>query len=455
MKKLFLSIVLLLLVLNINAQRQKFPDPKKHKYSYGSYTPKGNGFILEDIVFSSEVKLTHKNFNEYKWLARIKVINYNIVGYKFNDAEYEIEVLSSYAKKFGLSKLVITSFEGSLVYKNGNTVNYLTTGGKDLDVGHFDRSIYVPHSNSNTQEDINEFTISDVKIVSVSEYRSIERLIKKMKEEGIEKEKYNTINRKVKTQAEKEAEARKTLAKIKRETIQRQYELEKRERERNSKINAIDSSDPAAVSRRIREREAERKKKEIEQNRKRVTRATGDAFTSIFDGLIDGGGSFKMVYGMRTVVGDNKPRKNPLDASTIELGFGLGKLGLSIGYDYFYGFNNLKTERSLGKGSAFAFGLYYTVFKEDGFDFGWNVEYGFGDLEYQYRNNSGIVEFTDYSSNFYSIGAQVKLFDILYVSYNYGLFNTDETDRESGVKKEPLKGKYTKLGIGLKFDFGY
>jgi hypothetical protein len=454
MKKILLIIVLFSFVFNSNAQRKKWPDPKKHKYSYGSYTPKGNGFILEDIVFSSEVKLTHKNFNEYKWLARIKVINYNIVGYKFNDAEYEIEVLSSYAKKFGLSKLVITSFKGSLVYKNGNTVNYLTTGGKDLDVGHFDGSIYVPHSNSNTQEDINEFTISDVTIVSVSEYRSMERLIKKMKEEGIEKEKYNTINRKVKTQAEKEAEARKSLAKIKRETIQRQYEIEKREREKKSEINAIDSSDPSAVSRRIREREAERKRKELEQNRKRLTKSTARAFTGLFDALLDGEGYFKLGYGMRSIVGD-KPRKNPLDASTIELGFGFGKLGLFVGYDFFYSYKDLDTDRSLGKGNTFAFGLEYAIFKEDGFDFGLNVEYGLGDLEYQYRNNSGIVEFTDYSSNFYSIGAQVKLFDILYVSYNYGLFNTDETDRESGVKKEPLKGKYTKLGIGLKFDFGY
>ena len=89
-------------------------------------------------------------------------------------------------------------------------------------------------------------------------------------------------------------------------------------------------------------------------------------------------------------------------------------------------------------------------------EFGFNGEFGMGELDETDYNNNGSVSFNrTEDAIFYSFGAQIMLGKVLYVSYNYGFYSGESrrSINNGSASVEEGKGNFTKLGLGLALSF--
>lgn len=501
MKKAILFFTILFSVITINAQK-KIPEAQRSSYRISSHSPNGDGYILSNINFTSNVVLTQPKRDKYVWQADIyEKTNTIVEGYIYNGKRYSNnELLNDF--NIGLSK---PYFKVKVVFNNGKSFTGWSTSGQKYDYVKNDentsfgiRSISIvgnPRSSGIESSIKRELGIKEQKRkneelrkkeeerlrveaenkkIEEDRLAKIEAENKKIEEERLEEEKRKKREEKleelekgaIKIQEEKE-EANKERFRIEKEAINRKFELEKKEREKQREIEAKESADNAAVRRRLAKRRKEeeaRKKREFNKSVKKVEKQLGDAFSAGISSLIDGEGTLKFVYGIRNIEGDSQPVRSPLGASTLEIGAGLGKIGLSVGFSLLDSQNELNADldnrRERVFGGTWAFGLDLTIFKfkflNSGADFGINGEYGFGNLDFKVSTPTNDWS-TEYSTNFYGIGAQLRFLNFLYVSYGYGKFSTKESRFSSGSSSDldPVNGFYTKLGFGVKYDFGY
>jgi hypothetical protein len=481
-------------VIAISAQK-KIPEPKTDTYSISRHYPKGDGYILSNINFTSNVVLKQPKRDKYVWQANIyEKTNTVVEGYVYNGKSYSRnELLNDF--KIGLSK---PYFKVKVIFNNGKSFTGWSTSGQNYDYVKNDentsfglRSISIvgnPQSSGIESSIKRELTIKEQKRKNEELRKKEEERIrieaenKKIEEERLKaeaqkkeekrlkqleienkqnksrEERLEEIKKEANSQAEILEKERKEELRLKKEAIDRNLELEKQRIEK-------ESADNAAVRRRLAERRKEeeaRKKREFEKSRVKAEKSIGTAFSSGISSLVDGGGSLKFVYGIRTIEGD-EPLRSPLGASTLEIGAGFGKIGLSVGYSLIDNQDELNTNtdnrRERASGGTWAFGLDVTIFKfkflNSDADFGINGEYGFGDLDFEVTSSSSDFNI-EYATSFYGVGVQLKFLNFLYVIYGYGKFTTEET-RISTITSvlDPVDGFYTKLGFGVKYDFGY
>lgn len=368
------------------------------------------------------------------------------MAYLYKSKKYSMDELAEAAKKYGLQwseKFWVEEF--SIRFKNGHTI--LVKLGDGITSGGFDHKIYL------SSHKIEEFEISRVEPIGIIDNRYVKSIV-------------DRINKEKKKEEEKELEEKNPSRKYKKENSSGKKSSTKKSTNKDaSESDNTNDDDIYAVRRRLdeaRKKEAARKKAEFNKSVKKVENSLGQVFSSGISSLVNGEGSLKFVYGIRNIEGD-QPIRSPLGSSTLEIGAGFGRLGISVGYSLLDSQNDLNTDsdnrRERVFGGTWAFGLDLTIFKfkflNSGADFGINGEYGFGNLDFQVSSTSSDFNI-DYSTNFYGIGAQLRFLNFLYVSYGYGKFTTEETRNSSStLVLDPVNGFYTKLGFGVKYDFGY
>lgn len=512
MKNYATLFVLFFSVMIISAQEKTFNDVFQHK------TGNNNGKDLT-IEFTC-VYFTYMNDPQYKERAKVisegDFIMYN--GKKYFKSDIGQEVFDKV--KMGLVNIQFDIYQGSSRVSTVRRNNVGTSAGL-VQSGYFWRTLWPGVSGENAKNIYKKgFTVKNVKIYDVkfnmyplkdllakrkraeeTKVREEERLrveaenkkieeerlrieaqkkeeerlrleaeAKKKEEERLKQleienkrnesreERLEELKKEANRQAEILDKERKEELRLKKEAIDRNLELEKQRIEKESAENA-------AVRRRLAERRKEeeaRKKREFEKSRKKVEKSLGNAFSSGISSLVDGGGSLKFVYGIRTIEGDQSLR-SPLGASTLEIGAGFGRICISVGYSLVDNQDELNTDtnnrRERASGGTWAFGLDVTIFKfkflNSDADFGINGEYGFGNLDFEVSSSSSDFNI-EYATNFYGVGAQLKFLNYLFVSYGYGKFTTEETRISNSTSVlDPVDGFYTKLGFGVKYDFGY
>ena len=206
----------------------------------------------------------------------------------------------------------------------------------------------------------------------------------------------------------------------------------------------------------------EERKIKIKENQDKLTKSIGEGFGSIINSWANGDSYLRFAYGIRELQGEYKHNeRTSVNFSTIEAGYGFGKLGVFLGGGLPPAKLSSPTEDARGF-TAFG-GLEYTIYKHrKGYAIGINTEIGFGKLKRIYSGSSnGVNTTTDYPSTYYSLGAQVTLFKFLYVSYNYGLHSPKSSTRSysDGRPDQEFvsnsKGEFSKIAVGLIFDFDY
>ncbi len=208
----------------------------------------------------------------------------------------------------------------------------------------------------------------------------------------------------------------------------------------------------------------EERKKEQAKARRNLEKSTGDAFGAIIGSWANGDSYLRLSYGireLRTELGGEKiiNKESAVNVETIEMGYGFGKLGIFLGGGGLF-HADLASPTTEGSGFTGFGGLEFTVFKHrKGYALGINTEIGFGKLIYNDERNNGITYTNTYRSPFYSFGAQVTLFKYLFVSYNYGFHTTKNSlstsEGNDVVEYDDVKGNFSKIGVGLMFDFDY
>lgn len=504
MKKAMLFFVISFSVLTIYGQKRSFDE--RVQYQTGNKDGKDLTIDLE-VIYD-----THLGDPIYKESAKVisegDFVMFNGGKYFKNDiGQVVFDKVST-----GLLNIQYDIYQGSNRVSTMRRNNVYTSKGL-VPYGFFWRTLWPGVSSEDAKNIYKEgFTIRNVKIYNVkfnmyplkdllakrkreeeAKKREEERLRIEAENKRIEEERIEAENKKIeeerlrveeekrkereekleelekdaiKIQEEKE-KANKERFRIEKEALEKKFELEKEQREKQALIDAKEAADNAAIRRRLakrREEEAARKKAAFNKSVKKVEKQLGDAFSAGLSSLIDGEGTLKFVYGIRNIEGDSQPVRSPLGASTLEIGAGLGKIGLSVGYSLLDSQNDLNTDsdnrRERSFGGTWAFGLDLTIFKfkflNSGADFGLNGEYGFGNLDFKVSTSTNDWS-TEYSTNFYGIGAQLRFLNFLYVSYGYGKFTTKESRISSSGSSDldTVNGFYTKLGFGVKYDFGY
>ena len=486
----------------ISAQK-KLPEPKTDTYTLSRYYPKGDGYILSNLNFKSKVVLKQPGREKFAWGAVVyhKHNDMSVDGYIYKGITYSANELLS---EFNINSNSLNSgvfLRIKVVFNNGknysssvgavgahHTFDYVDNdentnfGLSSISIVNNPKGIYIEGTIKRAlaikeQKRINEELrkkeeerlrveaenkkIEEERLMAEAQKIEEERLkkleIEKKKNESREK-RFEEEKKEENRQAQIEANERKEELRLKKEAIDRNLEIEKKRIEK-------ESADNAAVRRRLAERRKEeeaRKKREFEKSRKKVEKSLGTAFSSGITSLVDGGGALKFVYGIRTVEGD-EPIRSPLGASTLEVGTGFGRIGVSIGFSLIDNQDELNTDtdnrRERASGGTWAFGLDVTIFKfkflNSDADFGINGEYGFGNLDFEVTSSSSDFNI-EYATSFYGVGAQLKFLNFLYVTYGYGKYTTEETRISTSTNVlDPVDGFYTKLGFGVKYDFGY
>jgi len=512
MKNYALLFVLLFSGMIISAQEKTFNDIFQYKT--------GNNDGKDLTIEFAGIYFTYMNDPQYKERAKVisegDFIMYNGNKYYKNDIGQDV-----FNKvKMGLVNIQFDIYQGSSRVSTVRRNNVSTSAGL-IQYGYFWRTLW-PGVSAENAKNIYEkgFTVKNVKIYDVkfnvypikdllakrkrkaeAKVREEERLRveaekKKIEEERLQVEAQKKEEERLRLEAEAKKKEEERLKKLeienkKNESREKRFEEEKKEENRQAEIEAnerkeelrlkkeaIDrnleiekkriekeSADNAAVRRRLAERRKEeeaRKKREFEKSRKKVEKSLGTAFSSGITSLVDGGGSLKFVYGIRTVEGD-EPIRSPLGASTLEVGTGFGRIGVSVGFSLVDNQDELNTDtdnrRERASGGTWAFGLDVTIFKfkflNSDADFGINGEYGFGNLDFEVTSSSSDFNI-EYATSFYGVGAQLKFLNFLYVTYGYGKYTTEETRISNNTNVlDPVDGFYTKLGFGVKYDFGY
>ncbi|WP_339896269.1 hypothetical protein [uncultured Algibacter sp.] len=100
---LILTLLSLLLSNSIKSQnnthltKSNWPEPKESTYTVSSYNPEGNGYVLRNLKFSSEVRLTQPTRETYEWQVKIMLRSYDLVGYKYEGVTYsENELINDF-----------------------------------------------------------------------------------------------------------------------------------------------------------------------------------------------------------------------------------------------------------------------------------------------------------------------------------------------------------------------
>jgi hypothetical protein len=432
MKKAILFFAILFSVITIYGQKNIHDMKIDDSYVIGDYYPSRDGYILKNIKFETKVNLDNYDYQKHRWDIRSYLRGYDIVAYLYKSKKYSMDELAEAAKKYGLQwseKFWVEEF--SIRFKNGHTI--LVKFGDGITSGGFDHKIYLP------SHKIEGFEISRVEPIGIIDNRYVKAIV-------------DRINKEKKKEEEKELEEKNPSRKDKKENSSGKKSSTKKSTNKDaSESDNTNDDDIYAVRRRLdeaRKKEAARKKAAFNKSVKKVEKTLAKGFTGAINSALNGGGSLKFAYGIRTIESKIKPLASPLDGSTLEIGYGFGKLGVFVGYNLFSRHDDLNTDTRKADGNTYVFGLDYTLcrfkFLNSSSDVGLNVEYGFGDIKYEWTNNQ-----IDFSSNFYSIGAQIRFLNFLYVSYNYGLFKDEDT------RNVVIEGNYTKLGFGVKYDFGY
>ncbi|WP_339662292.1 hypothetical protein [uncultured Polaribacter sp.] len=474
MKKAILFFAILFSVMIISAQK-KIPEAQRSSYTIRSHSPSGDGYILSNINFTSNVVLTQPERDKYVWQANIyEKTNTIVEGYIYNGKRYSNnELLNDF--NIGLSK---PYFKVKVVFNNGKSFTGWSTSGQKYDYVKNDentsfgiRSISIV---GNLRDTGIETTIK--RELAIKEQKRKNEEFKKKEEERlrieaenkkIEEERIEAENKKIeeerlrveeekrkkreekleelekdviKIQEEKE-KANKERFRIEKEAIDRKFELEKKEREKQREIDAKNSADAAAASRRIAKRREEERKKKQAAEINRASRMGAKAITGTLSALSDWDESF-IGFRMSTRTLFSGAIEDSFSPTTYEFTMGQGGAGFFIGYG----------SPEIGNDSfgTMIGGLEKQLFNVNNiFKIGLIVEGGKGDL---WDNTDDRSDGQQDEVWFYGGGLYIKLLKYAYFSYTVGNshFNKETTtwiERDSSTETS----EFTELYSGLRF----
>lgn len=406
------------------------------------------------------------NGKQYKdRIHKLSVYNLRIISISNSDAGLEMKI-KEYNKSKNVESL-IADLEYNFKAMRYDDAEKLCNEIKDIDYSNARANeilekIKEIRKNENKEKEFEQFIFKGDDYYSKKDFIRAEREYKKALAMDFDNEKaHDKIWDVVDAKKEDQDERKKGLS-LKKETAKPVGEKLKEEKPKDKidQKKLDEDAENAAIRRRLAKRRKEaqdKKKKEFDKSVAKATKSLGDAFSLGIMSAMDNEGSIKIGYGMRTIENDIQV-VNPASASTLELGYGFKKIGLSVGYSLFESYDEIEydsnTRKDRGFGGTWVFGLDFTAYEFDFLnsdsDIGINAEYGFGKIEHKVDTVNKDWQ-TDYASNFYSVGLQLRFLNFLYVSYNYGLYKTIRTS--SNGSTFPTEGNYSKIGFGLKYKF--
>ena len=483
MKTSILFFAILFSVMIISAQK-KIPEAQRSSYRISSHSPRGDGYILSNINFTSNVVLNQPKRDKYVWQANIyEKTNTIVEGYIYNGKRYSNnELLNDF--NIGLSK---PYFKVKVVFNNGKSFTGWSTSGQKYDYVKNDENtsfgisnisiVGNPRSSGIESAIKRELRIKEQKRKNEElrkkeeERLRVEELNKKIEEERIEAENKKIEEEKLRVEEEKrkkreekleelekdaikiqeeKEKANKERFRIEKEAIDRKFKIEKEQREKQREIEAKESADNAAVRRRLaKRREEERKKKQAAEINK-ASRMGAKVITGTLSALSDWDDSFIGIR-MSTRTLFSRETEYSFTPTTYEFTMGQGGGGFFIGYG--------SPEKGNDSFGTMIGGLEFQLFNLKNIcKIGLILEGGKGDLNDNTIDSSDLREVQRDEVWFYGGGIYIKLLKYAYFSYTVGNSHFNKETSTSILKQQPWGWvttsetlKYTELYSGLRF----